>query len=235
MSSTRYIWRMADSAQTEALRPVSTVDALADALREQILDGRLPPGTALREADIAGRFQVSRHTVRTALQALTHDGIVRHAANRGAFVPDLTAEDIADLFRLRAVLEADAVNHLATGLADLSGVRTALEALQELPANAEWGAVRDADLAFHKALIDSLGSERVGRTYASLMVELRLCLLRIRPQFEDHARIAGQHANLLRAIETRDGPGASEVLRDHLDETLGDIVDALAESAHASR
>src|SRR4051794_8940927 len=88
-----------------ALHRISTGDALVAALQEQVLDGTLPGGTALREADLRDTFGVSRHTVRTALQTLAHRGLVRLEPNRSASVPRLTPDDVRDLFRLRTVLE----------------------------------------------------------------------------------------------------------------------------------
>lgn len=212
------------------LRPVSTVEALVGALRDQILDGSLPAGTALREADVASRFGVSRHTVRTALHALGHEGIVRHAQNRGAYVPELTADDVADVFRLRTVLEIHAVIALSNRDGDLEHVRDALATLKATGATPSWGAVRDADLAFHQALVDALGSARTSRTYASLLAELRLCSLELRPEFEDHPVIVRQHDAIFAAITAADVPKATRLIEDHLTQAERDIVDAMPDA-----
>jgi DNA-binding GntR family transcriptional regulator len=72
------------------LSPVSTVDALADALRHQVLDGSLAPGTYLREVQVATSYGVARHTVRAAMQMLVLEGVLRHTPNRGVHVPSWT-------------------------------------------------------------------------------------------------------------------------------------------------
>jgi DNA-binding GntR family transcriptional regulator len=211
------------------LRRVSTVEALASALRERILDGSLAAGTALREAEITETFGVSRHSVRTALQALAHEGVLRHAPHRGAYVPDMTADDVADVFRLRAVLETSAVRELAAGGGQLQDVRRAVQELKAVGPDAPWSAVRDSDLAFHRALVDAIGSPRTSRSYASLVTELRLCFLQLRPELEDQAGIARQHEEIFRAIEAGDAGVAAALVERHLRQSLADIVGAIAE------
>src|SRR3712207_540105 len=71
----------------QPLNRVSTVDALAGALRTQILNGELSPGAQLREVELASAFGVGRYSLRAAMQTLVHEGLLRHEPNRGVFVP----------------------------------------------------------------------------------------------------------------------------------------------------
>src|SRR2546428_14179037 len=66
-----------------ATRPVSTVEAIAEALRDRVLNGELAPGTPLREVELSRHFGVGRHSLRAALQSLTAEGLLEHAPNRG--------------------------------------------------------------------------------------------------------------------------------------------------------
>jgi DNA-binding GntR family transcriptional regulator len=208
------------------LQRVSTVEALTKALREQVLDGTLAADTPLREAELCEVFGVSRHTVRTALRALGHEGLARLEPNRGAFVPELTAEDVDDLFRLRSALELTAVRTLAQEPRRRDGARRAAQALQAIPEDASWTAVRDADLDFHRALVDALASPRVTRTYAALMTELRLSFLQLQQELEDHRDVARQHTEILDAIESGDAGEAARLLQVHLDEARENIAGA---------
>ena len=215
---------------TEAVQPVSTVDALAKVLGKQILDGTLPAGTQLREAEISQNFGVSRHSVRSALQVLVHEGIARHAANRGVFVPEFTGAEIAEMFRLREVLEVEAVNRIVAGLADLSRPSAALEALRSLPADSDWGTVRDADLAIHKALIETTENQRIIRTFNTLMAELRLSMLHLRKEFEHRQWVVRQHESLLEALKAGDGDRAIEWIRKHNSESISDLSEGISVS-----
>jgi DNA-binding GntR family transcriptional regulator len=208
------------------LQRVSTVEALTKALRDRVLDGTLAADTPLREAELCEVFGVSRHTVRTALRALGHEGLARLEPNRGAFVPELTADDVDDLFRLRSALELTAVRTLAQEPRRRGGARREAWALQGIPEDASWTAVRDADLDFHRALVDALASPRVTRTYAALMTELRLSFLQLQQELEDHRDVARQHTEILDAIESGDAGEAARLLQVHLDEARENIAGA---------
>ena len=71
-------------AATRPLHRPSTVDALADALRREILDGELPAGSRLRERELCETYGVARHSLRAALRALATQGLVRIEQHRGA-------------------------------------------------------------------------------------------------------------------------------------------------------
>lgn len=84
--------------------PSSMATDVADGLRRQIQDGLLPPGEWLREPRICDEFGVGRAIARSALRILADDGLVRIEENRGAFVAATTAQEVFDLYELRAGL-----------------------------------------------------------------------------------------------------------------------------------
>lgn len=87
----------------------STTQAATDALREAILDGVLPPGTWLRETDLAVELGVSRTPIREAITRLHNEGLVARTASSGAVVASLSLEDVLAVYAVREALEATAV------------------------------------------------------------------------------------------------------------------------------
>lgn len=83
----------------------SLASAVAERLREQILNGHLREGQQLRQEAIAEEFQISRIPVREALSHLAAEGLITIVANRGAVVSSLAPEEIEQMFETRAVLE----------------------------------------------------------------------------------------------------------------------------------
>lgn len=77
-----------------------------DEIRRAIVEGRYRPGQRLIEERIAEEFDLSRTPVREALRRLEAEGLVQSVPNRGAVVRDVSVEDIADLYGLRARLES---------------------------------------------------------------------------------------------------------------------------------
>src|ERR671927_1179987 len=91
----------------QPLAPRATLaDSTADALRERILAGLFGPGERLVEAEIARQLRISRGPVREALAKLREEALVRDEPRRGWFVSELTADDIREIYELRAAIEA---------------------------------------------------------------------------------------------------------------------------------
>src|SRR6266567_7234933 len=89
----------------------SLTSAVANRLREQIIRGRIPEGSQLRQNTIAAQYRVSRIPVREALRQLDAEGLITIVPNRGAIVPALSPTDIEELFTIRALLEPEILKH----------------------------------------------------------------------------------------------------------------------------
>src|SRR5690242_14473654 len=76
----------------------STAEHAAAVLRDQIAAGRLPPGTRLREEQVAESFAISRNTVREVFRLLAHERLVEHVAYRGVHVRRMGADDIKAMY-----------------------------------------------------------------------------------------------------------------------------------------
>ena len=87
----------------------STTDQVLQELRTAILSGRMSPGEPLPEASLARAFGTGRSAIREALRDLVQEGLVVSELNRGARVRALNVDDVVDLSRARAVIEAAAV------------------------------------------------------------------------------------------------------------------------------
>ena len=184
---------MSAEALVPAVVRTTTGAQVEQLLRDLILEGRLVPGSRLREVPLASSLGVSRNTLREALRGLAELGLVTHKPHRGVVVTDLTAQDVADLYRLRTVVELAALPEIdARRVAELElatdafaaalGCGDALEALV-------------CDFSFHEILVAALGSSRLAAAHKRALGELRLALLQLDrtvapPQAEDHRRIA---------------------------------------------
>ena len=204
---------------------VSTVDALAAALRARIFEGELVPGDRLTERELTERHAVARHSVRAALRALAAEGLVTIEPNRGASVARLDARGLRSLFELRTALELEAA-HLALerhGGRLPASVHAAVAGLgrvcrRRAPA---WAEVAEAHNAIHLAIVEAAQSERIARAYESLAAEMRVFVVALRPHWS-LGRMAAQHEELLTRLEA-EGPRA---LRAHLAAGLDSVLGA---------
>jgi DNA-binding GntR family transcriptional regulator len=99
--------RKADQA---VKRGTTAVDMrIYKAVVNAVMSHRLPPGTHLGEADFCELYQVSRTTVRKALQRLAHDHIIELRPNRGAVIASPTPKEAREIFAARRAIEREIV------------------------------------------------------------------------------------------------------------------------------
>src|SRR5579871_1857331 len=105
------------SASQSTPTPSSNVDNAAESIEARIyasistalLEGRLRPGAQLVERDLAAAFGCTRGALRKVLARLGFEGKLVLEANRGAFVPSPSEEDIRQVYRARQIVEAGIV------------------------------------------------------------------------------------------------------------------------------
>lgn len=204
----------------------STVDQVVAALQAAILDGRLAPGTPLREAALAVRFRVSRGTVREALRTLAAEGLVSRHPHRGAEVVRLEEEDALDIYAARRVVEVAAAERgVRAGTEARAGLRAALARMEETAASADVSGFVEAHATFHAELVGMLGSRRLRRFAEALQGELRLSfamLERLTGTLE--ASVAG-HREVLSAIESGDTQAARRAVLVHLQHGADEVAE----------
>ncbi|HEU5157200.1 MAG TPA: GntR family transcriptional regulator [Streptosporangiaceae bacterium] len=200
---------------SEPARRVSSREVY-ERLRREILAGRLPPGTALREIALAERYGVSRTPVREALRRLEHDKLLE-AGDRGLRVRRPTHEEVVQVYDARILLEGAAAEQAARmrGEADLA----LLDGLVSRDlALADPGPVDRADnnIEFHQAVWRA--------THNPVLIDLlqRLSLHLIHTPTTTLTapgrweQSLTEHQALIAAIRDGDAEGAGEVAREHL-------------------
>ena len=204
------------------LRHGATVSQVVEHLREDILEGRIPPGTRLVEAHLTDRFAVSRGPVREAFRRLQAEGLIELPQNRGAFVKRLTARDIAELFEIRAELEALAARRAAGRAKRNSRARgrfAFLTSSRALEAGSTPTDYLEENERFHAAVIELAGNgnleaicRRIQLPFAVSQIHLSMSQDELRAGTLDHVAIA-------QAIVAGDEDLAATAMRDHIHKT----------------
>lgn len=203
------------------LRRISTVDEVASVLEERIFAGALPPGSWLREVELAEELGVSRNTLRQALHALTRAGLVEHLPHRGVRVTTLDRDDVADILRARRCLEDGALARCEEPAKLGERLLAIAERMESAASAGEWAGLVELDLGYHRAIVGSLGSERVLDFFDDVLRELRLAFILIdRREAESVETLphVGDHRSMATALMREDLQRARSLLRRHLDE-----------------
>jgi DNA-binding GntR family transcriptional regulator len=189
-------------------------------LREEITDGVLTPGAALVEDDIARRLGVSRTPVRESIQRLAADGLV--VSRRRRWVVHLyTAEEIAEIYEVRAGLESHAAR-LATARAteeQLAEIAAQREQMTDVTLRLFPGRAKAND-AFHDLISGAAGSARMLRAIRDhRLFHFNRRIAAVYDQ-DDLILSSRQHGQLIDALLARDAEAAARVAREHVEFSL---------------
>ena len=208
-------------------RRASTAEAVAEVLRAQIAEGRLRPGTQLREEHIAGAMEVSRNTVRESFRLLGHARLVEHALHRGVFVRTVGPDEIRAMYRTRRIVEP-----LGLVRVDAHGVTALHEIVQRAESavsQGDWSAVGTADIDFHRQVVAGCDSVHLAAMFEGLLAELRLAFLRLPDARALHEPFLQRNRRLLVLLEAVDLEAAVAELDDYLVTAEANLLEAVRE------
>lgn len=191
-------------------------DVIASSLRHEIISGRLLPGQWLRQEELAERFNASPIPVREALRALEAEGLVRIFPHRGAVVAELSADELSEIYEIRASLEAMAARLGVPRLTpDQLDILAKYVEDMESP-NRDVVAIIETNRRFHSLIYEASGRRR--------LCDL-ISMLRNSTQHYLHAyiRVLGRgpdaqadHRAILEACRNRDPDAAATATHRHL-------------------
>src|SRR4249919_2255060 len=96
-----------------SLAPRALYQEVADRLRQQIYSRVLEPGSWIDEMKLSQEYGISRTPLREALKVLAVEGLVTMKLRRGAYVTEVSRDDVSQVYRLLALLESDAAGEVA--------------------------------------------------------------------------------------------------------------------------
>jgi DNA-binding GntR family transcriptional regulator len=193
---------------------------VAERLRAQIFARELEPGAWIDESKLALEFGISRTPLREALKVLAAEGLVAMKPRRGAYVAEMSRDDVAQIYHLLALLESDAAGEVARRASD--------EQLQRLAALHErlekQVRQRDAFFAtneqFHLTLLEIAGNRWRSQVVADLRKVMKLN--RHHSLFKQ-GRLAdslAEHRLLMDALTKRNAARATALMRQHFESGL---------------
>lgn len=241
---------MTESAPPRGTEPAG--DRIAGEIRQLIIEGTLAADARLPgEQELAGRFGVSRPTIREALKRLAAQNLIRtrRGATGGTFVNRIGWAEARDQLVTTATMlvsmtpiDPDAVAEarltLLSACAPLAAERAGPEHLDRM--RAEVAVQRDAatsdeefcasDVRFHRALADATGNPVLAFQMAGVVEAMQPLLNMLTWRGRDRAEIAARHACIVAMTERRDADGMVREL-----EALTDYTARLVREAQALR
>lgn len=220
---------MSTKTPTKPEPALSLADQVASELREDIIGGRLLSGMALVEADLVGRYNASRNTIREALHQLGHEGLTTYVRNKGVMVRRLGVAEVRDLFLVRRTLEVQAILG-SKPLREYESDRMldAIEAAELARDREDWQAFGTHSLRFHQHIIGLLRSPLLDAFFTNIAAQMRL-VFAVAPDEENFQRPWLERDreihDLLAAGRRHD---AAEAMLRYLDDSEHSLLDLLS-------
>lgn len=201
--------------------------AIRDQLRDAIVDRRLAPGTKLSESEVGTLFEASRTVVRSALQMLSFEGLVRTERNRGAFVANPSPEEARQVFASRRLIEPGIAIAAAERIepADVRAFKAQLE--EEARFIAERGpTARRSEIKasgdFHLLLASVAGNAILQRFMEELVARSSL-VIALYGRSGVSSCGHSEHLNILEALRIGDADRAASLMLQHIDHIEADL------------
>jgi DNA-binding GntR family transcriptional regulator len=194
-------------------------------VRDLILSGTLAPGAVLPQGALAQQIGISTTPLREALRRLKQEGLVELDAHRDARVRPLDATEARDLLELRRSLDPLAASLAAqrrtdTDVDDLRAALDGLESLSASPSIAQLESHHRFHAAIHRASHNALLVQTLDGLWVKTDRYRRHGLQSGRSDDELEAR-ATEHRQLFEAVRDGDADAAAELMRRHVETSLG--------------
>ena len=208
------------------LTPRALYQDVAERLRQQIFARELEPGSWIDELKLCADYGISRTPLREALKVLAAEGLVTMKVRRGAYVTEMSADDVKQIYHLLGLLESDAAGVVAKHASDeqIRELRTLHDKLEKQVRQ------RDAFFAtneqFHIRLLQMSGNRWLEQTVHDLRKVMKLNRHHSLFRQGRLAESLAEHREVMQAIERRDAEGAVRLMRRHFDNGLAAAVPA---------
>lgn len=209
------------TSKTPNAKTLSAKERAYEAIRDAIVNWELQPGEPLFEEALASKLNMSRTPIREALLLLSQENFVRIVPGRGAFVAEITAKEIVDVYQMRQALEALAAR-LVASRDDIPGeFETLLQEFDKAPQLVDQGderAYNDLARRMDELIVKTAGNDLLRNTLEGLWRQSAW----VRPlgRRELVLETVDEDKEILRAILERKPDRAAELVASHLERSL---------------
>ena len=205
---------MGSVLRMENSKEMSMRDKAYRILRDKIVACELLPGSSLNERDLVEQIGVSRTPIREAFHRLEMENLVTIVPQRGAFVCEITAQVIQDIYQLREMLEPQLIRMATDDIPDsvLADFRSAFLALQP----DAYDELARIDNVFHLTVVDRIGNDYLRQLMDNMYAQnerIRYHLTRLPRRLQE---TVAEHVGIIDAMLAHDPEGAAEKMHAHL-------------------
>ena len=215
-----------EATNNAPLNLVNIRDEVYRILHERILNHEYPPGFRFDLSRLEEQLGISRTPLKEALHRLEAEGLVEIRPRRGTYVVDLNAQDVAESFDVRRILECAAAEiAVREATAEEFGqLRTITEEMKRLLRSDDYQVIVskyiEMDRQFHRALVNMAKNKRLADIYAQVDTHLHIARIRQKFNVADSKQFTeAEHEAILQALEQRDVESLVHHLKNHAEQS----------------
>lgn len=217
-------------------RSAKTLRELAlEKMREGIWNGHFKPGERLVERQLCEQLGVSRSIVREVLRHLETEGLVQTESHQGPVVASFTADQAAQIYEIRALLEGQAARRCAERAAPdaLNELETLNDRTQQTFRRGDFQGVRENTTAFYEALFRLAGMDMAWEVVQSLNARINRLRAMTIGSTGRQKEAAAEMSRIIEALKRRDADAAQKASEDHVRRVAQIAANCLRESSQA--
>lgn len=203
-------------------------ESVYEQLRADIIKCRIAPGSDIREAALAERFQVSKSPIRDALMRLEREGLVITIPRQGYRVTPISLADVEDMFHLRAALERACMERIVRRAS--SEHLATLDSFRLFDADQWQGGFVEYNRAFHRHMAELAGNTRMRDHLGDLIDQMeRAVLVSVNNiKHGNPATVVAEHCELIDALQERKSRRAEKIAEDHINAAAKRVTNAVS-------
>ncbi len=215
---------MSNMNNIENYKPLGNI--VYDSLKESILNGYLKPGERLMESKIAEDLGVSRTPVREAIRKLEKEKYIKMVPRKGAYVEDLTKEDILEVIEIRVVLEGLAAELAAKNITDImkEKMKSNIEKFNIASSNLDRKELIILDEIFHNMIYIASGNKKLNEIVRELQDQFQRFRLSYFNEFSSYMSLTDSHNKLFNAIVSGDSDNAKIYAIKHIEDIKNNLI-----------
>ncbi|GAA6204378.1 MULTISPECIES: GntR family transcriptional regulator [Thalassotalea] len=214
--------------------PVTTADKVFQRMLHAIVEGHIPAGSKISEPELAKQYQISRSTLREALNRLEKCHLIERKPNIGSKVVECSIEGLLEIYVVRESLEGMACRQAAMYMTDreISEMKDILTQHASMQALKEGTAYyqEEGDLDFHyKVILGSHNQQLINILCGQLYHLVRMYRCQFGMNSPRASKAFEEHSRIIEAIADRDGELAEILMRRHIAASRKNIENKIAE------
>ncbi len=200
-----------------------------DWMKEEIESGRAKMGEQLPEMSLVKKIGVSRTPIREAMRVLEQEGYIKIVSNKGAFVSEISIEDIKEIYELRKLLEPFAALSAAARISDgdIASMENEWKSLNRMfkrAGKADLSRVAALDIKLHMTIANNAANRRIGAIISSYHVQIKRFQRLSVQSLDDTQNSIDQHLRIIECLKKRNPEELRLCLYNHIVDSEGYIM-----------